>query len=179
MPIDCCAGWRHREHRRSRNQGRSASRELWDRNITITTRLVDTVSTPMLLKPWVRKVRSQARSLTASARRDRRLRHVRSRGEDARAQGDHRSLTAITNIARAPRDRAPKRNQPWLPKRQPRRRKSAEDVQGTAPTRNSRANLPRPQPASKPAPQDICRAGPNCSEAAALMHAKVDELALS
>ena len=28
--------------------------KLWDRNITITTRLVDTTTTPMLLKSWGR-----------------------------------------------------------------------------------------------------------------------------
>ena len=41
----------HRQHRRARHEGGLCIwSSLWDRNITITTRLVDTVSTPMLLK---------------------------------------------------------------------------------------------------------------------------------
>ena len=40
----------HRQYRRARGQGRPASGTTVDRNIAITTRLVDTVTTPMLLK---------------------------------------------------------------------------------------------------------------------------------
>jgi alcohol dehydrogenase len=44
-------GRHHRQRRRARRQGRPASgKRLWSHNISITTRLVDTVSMPMLLK---------------------------------------------------------------------------------------------------------------------------------
>ena len=39
-----------RQYRRSRREGDLHLERLWSQNITITTRLVDTVTTPMLLK---------------------------------------------------------------------------------------------------------------------------------
>ena len=72
--------------------------ELWDRNITITTRLVDTVTTPMLLKTVaVAQDRPEAPDhASLQARPDpRRLRDLRQRRQDEGAQGHHRGLGAI------------------------------------------------------------------------------------
>ena len=66
---------------------------LWDRNITITTRLVDTVSTPMLLKILsVSQDRPQAPDYASLQARphSRCLRDLRARRQDEGAQGDHR-----------------------------------------------------------------------------------------
>ena len=68
---------------------------LWDRNITITTRLVDTVSTPMLLKTLqVAQDRSQASDHPSlQARQNPRcLRNLRACRQDEGAQGDHRGV---------------------------------------------------------------------------------------
>ena len=64
---------------------------LWAHNITLTTRLVDTVTTPMLLK-MVQSGRLQPEKLVTHrfglAEVDEGLRHVRRRGEGACAEGD-------------------------------------------------------------------------------------------
>ena len=68
---------------------------LWDRNITITTRLVDTVSTPMLLKiRAVAQDRPQASDHAPLQARSysRCLRDVRKRRQDESAEGDHRGV---------------------------------------------------------------------------------------
>ena len=63
--------------------------KLWDRNISLTTRLVDTVTTPMLLKV-VRSGKLQPQQARDSSLRDERhhegLRHVRERRERGRPQ---------------------------------------------------------------------------------------------
>ena len=59
LPRHRRARRRHRECRRARREGRSAPRALWDRNIAITTRLVDTVTTPMLLKTVIARIDPQ------------------------------------------------------------------------------------------------------------------------
>ena len=76
--------------------------KLWDRNIAITTRLVDTVTTPMLLKvvrsgklqpldEHIMNVHTWAAKAGPSSLRDERhhegVRHVRERGKGGRAQG--------------------------------------------------------------------------------------------
>jgi alcohol dehydrogenase len=69
---------------------------LWDRNIAITTRLVDTVSIPMLFKTVLsNKDRPPAADhASLHARRDYgHLRHLRTRRRDESPQSDHRSLT--------------------------------------------------------------------------------------
>jgi threonine dehydrogenase-like Zn-dependent dehydrogenase len=67
---------------------------LWDRNITITTRLVDTVSTPMLLKSLGSKKIDPKLLITRRFKLDRILdAYVWPRGQDESAQGDHRGLT--------------------------------------------------------------------------------------
>ena len=71
---------------------------LWDRNIAITTRLVDTVTTPMLLKTVaVAQDRPEAADhASLQARQDSRcLRDLRPRRQDTSAQGDHRGLATI------------------------------------------------------------------------------------
>ena len=68
---------------------------LWDRNITITTRLVDTASMPMLFKTVrISQDRPQAPDYPSfQARQDPRcLRDLRQRRQDKSAQGDHRGL---------------------------------------------------------------------------------------
>ena len=64
--------------------------KLWDRNISLTTRLVDTVTTPMLLKV-VRSGKLQPEQARHSSLRDERhhegVRHVWKRGKRGRAQG--------------------------------------------------------------------------------------------
>ena len=64
--------------------------KLWDRNITLTTRLVDTVTTPMLLK-IVQSGRLEPEKLVthrfALDGRHEGLRHVRQRREGARPEG--------------------------------------------------------------------------------------------
>ena len=71
--------------------------KLWDRNITITTRLVDTVSTPMLLKTSLKSQKIDPKLLiTHRFKLDhdpRRLRDLRTRRRDQGAQGHHRGLT--------------------------------------------------------------------------------------
>ena len=77
---------------------------LWDRNITITTRLVDTVSTPMLLKTVaVSQDRPQAADYPSLQARphSRCLRDLRARRRHASAQGDHRGLAAIAAASRS------------------------------------------------------------------------------
>ena len=69
--------------------------KLWDRNITLTTRLVDTVTTPMLLK-LVQSGRLQPKKLVthrfAPRRGDEGLRHLRPRREGAGVEGDPERL---------------------------------------------------------------------------------------
>ena len=68
---------------------------LWDRNISITTRLVDTVTIPMLFKTvQISQDRSQAADYPSLQARPhpRCLRDLRQRRQDESAQGDHRSL---------------------------------------------------------------------------------------
>ena len=65
---------------------------LWSKNIAITTRLVDTVTTPMLLKTVQSKKIDPARLIThhfTLGPDPRRLRHVRTRRADARAESHH------------------------------------------------------------------------------------------
>jgi alcohol dehydrogenase len=69
---------------------------LWSQNISITTRLVDTVSTPMLLRTVVsHRIEPKLSDYTPlQARRDhKRLRHVLARGGDRGLEGDHRDIT--------------------------------------------------------------------------------------
>ena len=71
---------------------------LWDRNITITTRLVDTVSTPMLLKSLGSKnmdPRPADHPSIQARPHSRSLRNIWSRGQNEGAQGDHRSLMTL------------------------------------------------------------------------------------
>ena len=69
---------------------------LWDRNITITTRLVDTVSTPMLMNVLRRQTRPQAadHAPLQARRHPRRLRDLRPRRDHARAQSDDRGVAS-------------------------------------------------------------------------------------
>ena len=73
---------------------------LWDRNITITTRLVDTVSTPMLLKT-VRSHKIDPKLLiTHRFKLDRILDAYETFGHAAKtqgAQGDHRGLANLSD----------------------------------------------------------------------------------
>ena len=81
--------------------------KLWARNIAITTRLVDTVTTPMLLKnSAIASDRSQAaRYPSLQTRQDLGcLRDLRRRRENQRAQGSDRDLTPSVRHALA-RDR--------------------------------------------------------------------------
>ena len=77
--------------------------KLWDRNITLTTRLVDTVTTPMLLKMVGsgRLARQEARHAPLRAGRYHEgLRHLRERGEGAGLEGDlARGLTPFPEAA--------------------------------------------------------------------------------
>ena len=87
------SGRHHRQYRRARRQGRLApGAALWSQNIAITTRLVDTVTTPMLLKT-VQSEENRSEPVDHAsfhARPDpRRLRHVRTRRADARAESHH------------------------------------------------------------------------------------------
>ena len=68
---------------------------LWSHNVTITTRLVDTVSIPMLLKT-VQSKRIDAKQLITHRFKlepdPGGLRHVRQGGRHQGAEGDHRSV---------------------------------------------------------------------------------------
>ena len=79
-----------RERRRARPLRDAPSRELWIRDVTITTGLVDTFTTPRLLK-LIAEGRLDAdavRDAPLPARRDDGgVRHVRATRRDARAQG--------------------------------------------------------------------------------------------
>ena len=69
---------------------------LWDRNITITTRLVDTVSTPMLLKTCGPDKIDPKLLITHRFKLDQILDAYETfgtRGQDKGAQGDHRGVT--------------------------------------------------------------------------------------
>ena len=71
---------------------------LWDRNITITTRLVDTVSTPMLLKTLQSDKIDPKRLITHRFTLDQILEAYDTFGtrrQDQGAQGDHRGLGTI------------------------------------------------------------------------------------
>ena len=70
---------------------------LWDRNISITTRLVDTASTPMLLKVFKAGKIDPKLLITHRFKLGdilQSLRDLRQRRRDQGAEGDHRSLTA-------------------------------------------------------------------------------------
>ena len=72
---------------------------LWSHNMTITTRLVDTVSTPMLLKTVQSRThrRQAADHASLQAGRDPGgLRHLRQGRRHQGAQGDHRSLRSFS-----------------------------------------------------------------------------------
>ena len=75
--------------------------QLWDRNIGITTRLVDTVSTPTLLKMQrAQKIDPQEahHAPLQTHRHHLRVRYVRQRGDDRRAQG-HPGGLVFVNVA--------------------------------------------------------------------------------
>ena len=68
---------------------------LWSQNITITTRLVDTVTTPVLLKPCIPKDRSKAVDHTSVQTRSDNSRRTNTFGRAAGypcSQGHHRGL---------------------------------------------------------------------------------------
>ena len=70
--------------------------KLWDRNITLTTRLVDTVTTPMLLKVVGSGKLQPSKLVTHRFALDdvmKAVRHVRECGEGGCAQGDPDALT--------------------------------------------------------------------------------------
>ena len=76
---------------------------LWIRDVTITTGLVDTFSTPRLLKLIAngRARRDAVRDASLPARRDDgRLRHVRSGGRHERAQGRARGRARADRAGR-------------------------------------------------------------------------------
>ena len=75
---------------------------LWDRNISITTRLVDTASTPMLLKVFKARKIDPKLLITHRFKLDdilRSLRDLRQRRRDQGAEGDHRGLTGFVTAS--------------------------------------------------------------------------------
>ena len=76
---------------------------LWDRNITITTRLVDTVSTPMLLNILQSHKIDPKLLITHHFKLDRILDAYETFGacrRHRRAQGDHRGVTTFPSNSR-------------------------------------------------------------------------------
>ena len=84
--------------------------ELWDRNISITTRLVDTATIPMLFKTvGAHKIDPKLpHHASLQARSDPRcLRDLRQRRQDQGAQGHHRGLGTIAT--RGSQEKRPQR----------------------------------------------------------------------
>jgi threonine dehydrogenase-like Zn-dependent dehydrogenase len=71
--------------------------KLWDRNISLTTRLVDTVSTPFLLKTMVSGRLRRLITPPLQVGSDRAgLQHVRQRRPGARVEGHHQQRLGCT-----------------------------------------------------------------------------------
>ena len=78
--------------------------ELWDRNISITTRLVDTATIPMLFKTVRAKKIDPKLLITHRFKLDKILDAYETFGsrQDQSAQGDHRGLSAVATISSGP-----------------------------------------------------------------------------
>ena len=104
---------------------------LWDRNITITTRLVDAVSTPVLLEMLRARKIDPKRLVTHRFKldqTDRRLSHVRPCRGHARAQGPHRGLASFQHLICFTRTK--KEADHELPEYQSERRQDDQEVRG-------------------------------------------------
>ena len=100
---------------------------LWDRNISITTRLVDTVTIPMLFKTVGSHKIDPKRLITHRFKLDHILDAYETFGnaaEDKSAQGDHRSL-ASKRLPPSSTTTLKEKPSHDLPKPQPRHRQSS------------------------------------------------------